>query len=50
MQDACVEMGVHFLSNAKCRTHAGLKRLAPSVINKINSAFEHILLNRDRIL
>ena len=32
LQDACVELGFQFLSNAKCRGYAGMNRLAPSVI------------------
>ena len=32
LQDACVELGLGFTANAKCRGYAGVTRLAPHVI------------------
>jgi hypothetical protein len=32
LQDACVELGLGFLQNAKCRGYAGVTRTAPHVI------------------
>ena len=32
LNDACVEMGLPFLPNARCRGYAGMTRLAPHVI------------------